>query len=95
MSKDDNIKLSRRRLLQSALVVGATAPLLLSRQALAGGAQMTKKVAQYQDQPKDNKDCSKCRFFEKPKNGEKVGACQLVQGKISPQGYCMLYSPAA
>ena len=95
MPKDNDIKLSRRRLLQSALVLGATAPLLVSRQALAGGAKMTKQVAQYQDKPKDNKDCSKCRFFEKPKNGGKMGACQLVQGEISPSGYCMLYSPAS
>ncbi len=94
MSKDNDIKLSRRRLLQSALVLGATAPLLLSREALAGGTKMTKQVAQYQDQPKGDKDCSKCRFFQKPKNGEKMGTCQVVQGKISPHGYCMLYSPA-
>lgn len=95
MAKDNNIKLSRRRLLQSALVVGATAPLLLSKPALAGGAKMTKQAAQYQDKPNNDKDCSKCRFFQKPKNGEKMGTCQIVQGEISPQGYCMLFSPAS
>ena len=95
MAKDSNIKLSRRRLLQSALVLGATAPLLLSRPALAGGAKMTQKVAQYQDKPNNGKDCSKCRFFEKPKDGAKMGTCQIVEGEISPSGYCMLFSPAS
>ena len=95
MRRDDQMKLSRRRLLQSALVVGATAPLLVSTPVLAGSDKTTQKAAQYQDKPMGDKDCSKCRFFIKPKSGEKTGTCQLVQGAISPQGYCMLFTPAS
>ena len=95
MSKDDKMKLSRRRLLQSAVVVGATAPLLLSTSARAASDKTTKKAAQYQDKPNGNKECSKCRFFIKPKNSGKMGTCQLVQGAISPHGYCMLFTPAS
>lgn len=93
MRRDDTTKLSRRRLLQSALVVGATAPLLVSTPAFAGNNKTTKKAAQYQDHPMGKKQCDKCRFFIPPKNGDKMGTCQLVQGKISPHGYCMLFTP--
>jgi len=87
------MKLSRRRLLQSALMVSAAAPLLVSTPALAASDKTTKKAAQYQDKPNGNKECSKCRFFIPPKNGAKMGTCQLVQGAISPHGYCMLFTP--
>jgi hypothetical protein len=41
----------------------------------------------YQTKPKDGQRCSLCANFAPPH------ACQLVQGKISPNAWCQLYVP--
>jgi hypothetical protein len=57
-------------------------------------AKMTKVQAEYQDQPKAEQNCEKCRYFIADS-----GTCQLVEGEISPQGWCKLWvaqeTPAA
>lgn len=61
----------------------------------AGGAQAQKtpkKAAQYQDSPKNGQKCTGCRFWQ-PTDGD-MGKCQVVQGKIHPNGWCALYTPA-
>jgi hypothetical protein len=50
---------------------------------------MAKEAAQYQESPKGDQKCADCRFFI---DG---GSCQLVEGKISPNGWCMLFQPKA
>jgi hypothetical protein len=84
---DDNPKLSRRRLLKgAALVAGAslTASIIPSRDALAQ-QKVSKETAKYQDKPSADKQCSNCAQFI-PNNG-----CKIVEGTISPQGYCILW----
>ncbi|HVB49452.1 MAG TPA: hypothetical protein VNF69_13800 [Burkholderiales bacterium] len=67
----------------------------------------TKASVHYQDRPIDGKMCGMCRYFIPPGGeaghgmmGGTMGpgmmseaACQLVQGPISPMGYCVLYTP--
>jgi hypothetical protein len=80
--------LSRRVLLQHAVgVAGATA--ILSREPHRAGAaiKISKGAVAYQDQPDGDKECAKCAQFEPP------AACKLVDGPISPQGYCRLFAP--
>ena len=52
-------------------------------------AQPTFKQADvmYQTKPKDDQRCGLCASFAPP------NACQLVQGTISPTGWCQLFSP--
>ncbi len=66
----------------------------------------TKASVRYQYHPKDGKMCGMCKHFIPPSGiaGHgmmggmspgmmKDGSCQVVQGKISPMGYCILYEP--
>ncbi|MDA8127699.1 MAG: high-potential iron-sulfur protein [Betaproteobacteria bacterium] len=45
---------------------------------------------QYQDQPKDGKKCADCMHFVAESN-----TCRLVEGKISPSGWCVLWTQKA
>jgi len=48
-------------------------------------AKLTQMEAQYQTTPKGMFSCAVCTFFIKP------GACKVVAGAISPQGWCKLF----
>lgn len=75
--------LSRRALLGgAALAAGAAALMPLRAHAQQKVAQ---SAAQYQDSPKNGQQCSTCAHFQPP------NSCQLVEGKISPNGWCALY----
>jgi len=80
--------LTRRRLLERAPVALAAAGL-----ACLGGApgaaarKVPQKAVNYQDTPMDGKRCAGCAFFQAP------DACERVEGEISPEGWCALWSP--
>lgn len=88
---------SRRFVLRGALVVGCSllVPATLfsspanSANSAAQGA--TKKVSkasvQYQTQPKGVKKCGGCLHFIAESN-----TCKLVEGQISPNGWCSLWA---
>lgn len=59
------------------LVTWSASPLL---------AKETKEKLMYQDSPKDGKKCAECLHFL-PQTNE----CKLVEGSISPDGWCMMY----
>jgi hypothetical protein len=48
--------------------------------------KMSQEQAEYQNQPKDDQQCSNCRFFVAENN-----TCEVVAGQISPQGWCKLW----
>ncbi len=81
-----NPGLSRRAVLIAA---AGAAPLL----ALAPSAHAAKKVspgaAQYQATPKGDQFCGDCAHFVRPT------ACKLVEGTISPGGWCRLWAKKA
>jgi High potential iron-sulfur protein len=76
--------LSRRIvLLQSAgCAAGAAGLLFPTRQA---AAKMSQPSVAYQDTPKGDQECSNCSLFQEP------DACTLVDGKISPAGWCKFW----
>jgi High potential iron-sulfur protein len=45
----------------------------------------------YQDKPKEGKNCASCRLFTLAEAGK--GTCAVVEGEISPTGWCLAYSP--
>ncbi|MFC7127903.1 high-potential iron-sulfur protein [Haloferax chudinovii] len=51
----------------------------------------SQEAVSYQDEPKDGKQCSTCRYYIEDKNGDGVGACAIVAGEISPEGHCVSY----
>jgi len=69
-------------------------------------AKASKSAVHYQDYPKGMKMCHMCKFYISAGGGRShmgggmmgqgmmaAGACQVVEGRISPMGYCDLYSP--
>ena len=75
--------LSRR-----ALVLGfAAGSLVLATRILPATAQekMSQADAKYQVTPKGDQRCDSCMLFQSP------NACKVVQGEISPSGWCQLF----
>ena len=78
-------KLTRRTLLQ----VGAGAVSILGLSARsAKAAKVSKAAVAYQDTPKGDQNCASCRLFTPP------NACKQVEGDISPDGWCRIWSKA-
>jgi hypothetical protein len=61
----------------------SAAAMLTSRSALA--AKMSKAAAAYQNSPKGNQNCGNCKLFVPP------SSCTLVEGSISPKGWCKFW----
>jgi hypothetical protein len=63
---------------------------LATTQAVLANAKADKRDFFYQDKPKDGKSCANCRMFSLAQGG--VGMCAIVDGDVSPNGWCMAYS---
>ena len=58
--------------------------------APAGTAKSSQASVQYQQQPKGEQKCANCMHFIAESN-----TCKLVEGKISPEGWCVIWASAA
>jgi hypothetical protein len=50
--------------------------------------KLSKQEAEYQDSPKDIRMCATCTLFEPPKS------CKVVEGDVSPDGWCKAFALA-
>ena len=85
--------ISRRTLLKGAVaaaLAGVAFATVFTGKAVA--AKATKASESYQDKPNGDKQCSNCSLFIPGKTPKDDGACQVVDGSISPHGYCVMYS---
>ena len=64
----------------------AAGALVIPSVALAAPAA-TQKAASYQANPRGKQQCDNCRQWAPP------AGCKIVEGTISPSGWCMLYGP--
>lgn len=81
-------RLSRRRALQTlagCATLAGLAPSLLGGAPVYAQSKVSQKTATYQDHPNDGKNCATCNYFRPPQS------CQLVDGTISPNGWCKFY----
>lgn len=88
-------KISRRALLKGAAAFASVTVIpvaILEKSARADG-KLPKSAVEYQDTPNGNKQCSNCIQYLPPGSSGKAH-CKVVQGIVSPQGYCIAYSPA-
>lgn len=84
---DEQGKVSRRSLLRNALLLaGGTLAVGVIHVKPAFAQKTPKDAVKYQDTPKDGQKCSTCVYFQAPK------ACTLVEGTISPEGWCTAYN---
>ena len=80
-------KVSRRSVLKRAVLLagaGLTASMLPSRAAYAQ-QKASKAAMKYQDHPNGDQKCSTCLQFVAP------NSCKVVDGEISPNGYCIAW----
>jgi High potential iron-sulfur protein len=92
MSADD-LPIPRRKALTRIVGVPAVAAGLAASLSARAEAKASQKAAKYQDHPKGSQKCSNCRFYiANMKDPKKNGTCQIVEGSISPNGWCALYA---
>ena len=75
-------RLSRRAILGIAAL--AAVSIGTEEQAVAQ-FKTTKRIAKYQSTPKGKQRCALCRHFKPPNH------CQIVDGEISPNGWCRFF----
>jgi hypothetical protein len=81
---------SRRALLHGAAgTAGAAMILGATPNSAVAVVKLSQKVVAYQDHPDGDKRCGKCIQFQPP------NTCKLVDGTISPEGYCRFFVPVA
>jgi hypothetical protein len=56
-----------------------------ARGAIAQPRKMSQAEAQYQATPRGGLSCVGCTFFRRPRS------CQVVEGEVSPSGWCKLF----
>jgi hypothetical protein len=54
----------------------------------AAGDKLSKQQAEYQDSPKGIQMFATCTLFEAPRS------CKVVEGDVSPNGWCKAYAMA-
>lgn len=67
-----------------------SSPAPMESAAPAAPAKVSQASVQYQTQPKDEKKCADCMNFIAESN-----SCKLVEGNISPDGWCTLWAKKA
>ena len=72
----------RRTLLRAALYGGM---LSLAIPPAAAQQKLSQADAEYQDRPKNGLTCAACSLFRKPRS------CEVVEGDISPNGWCKFF----
>ena len=83
---------TRRTFIAKAIVLPALAGLLVAEteKADAKGSQAQFK---YQKTPHNGQKCSQCTFFIPGSSASANGSCKIVDGTISPNGWCTAFSP--
>ncbi len=87
MTKGSGIQsrvLSRRTIVTQSVACAAGVAALVGFVTEAV-AKMSQASVQYQDTPKGDQQCSNCSLFQEP------NACTLVDGEISPAGWCKFW----
>ncbi len=74
---------SRRALLRGLFAAGCVS--CLPRLSLAEAGKLSQAQAQYQDRPNAEQNCANCMQFVAP------NTCKVVEGAISPGGWCKLW----
>jgi hypothetical protein len=101
-------KISRRTWLKGMAVFSASAGMSLMLASRAAQAKASKAAVHYRAYPSGMRMCHMCKFYIAAGGGRSgmmgcgmmgrgmmgAGACQVVEGSISPMGYCDLYAPS-
>jgi hypothetical protein len=83
--------ISRRVFFQRVATYGVGAAIIhgLGSNLATAQAKVPPNTVSYQAKPKGTQRCDGCNNFQPP------NACKLVEGEISPQGWCSLFTKKA
>lgn len=54
-------------------------------------AKVGKREFMYQDHQHDGKSCAQCKYFAPDNANPSTGSCEIVDGAISREGWCMAF----
>lgn len=86
-------KISRRDALTGLIALPALAA-LMPRNAVAADKESKEQLG-YQSSPHGTQRCANCVVFHPGKTATSPGTCDLVQGSISPNGWCRVFHAKA
>lgn len=84
-------KMTREEALK-AIVLPALAAAMGGAVVGTAQAKTSKAAVKYQNHPKGSAKCSTCKFFVAGKSKTAMGTCKIVDGAISPNGWCTAYT---
>jgi hypothetical protein len=83
------MKSNRRTALKKLALLGSIGAWALA--PASAQTKATKQAMQYQDQPKNGQECDTCMHFLPAAKPGAPGGCKVVEGEISPKGWCAAY----
>ncbi len=88
----DAAYITRRSFLGGAIALPVLAA-AGTRAVRADSSKAPQSSMRYQSTPNGSMHCGGCKFFVPGSDASADGSCQIVDGSISPNGYCIAYSP--
>lgn len=83
--------MTRRSFVANAIVLPALAGLLVAETATAQ-AKGSQAQFKYQKTPNNGHKCSGCIQYVPGSNAKANGTCKIVDGSISPNGWCIAWA---
>jgi len=83
--------MERRTFLKSAILLPGLCA-ALGAPGFADSSKASQASMRYQTSPNGSKQCSGCQFFIPAADPKTNGSCKIVDGSISPNGYCMAFA---
>lgn len=84
--------MNRKDALSNLIILPALAGLFATTTTIAQ-AKGSKSQFKYQDKPNGKEKCGDCSLFVPGKGAGASGECKVVEGPISPSGWCTAFSP--
>lgn len=84
---------SRKTFLGSIVALPALVGIAATGPARSDASKSSQASMHYQTTPNDGKQCSGCTFFIPGGSATSNGSCKIVDGAISPTGYCIAFTP--
>ena len=88
----DSSKMTRRTFVGNAVVLPALAGLILAETTNAQ-AKASQASLKYQPKPNNGHKCSGCMYYIPGSSATANGTCKIVEGSISPNGWCTAWAP--
>jgi hypothetical protein len=85
------MKMTRHEALK-AIALPAFAAAMAGAAITTAEAKASKATVKYQSSPHGSQKCAGCKFFKPGKSKTAMGSCQIVDGAISPNGWCTAYT---